>query len=174
MPDRLQGRSGRAIVRDRADKLKLEWDAATRASIRSRSMSVFATNVDAAIAEYGSLPVTPFTDLRVVDALAREAGPLGWGDRTAIFRRLFHDVLPDAMLSRASGASFSPTRWGPREREFARAWDGDGGWLDHEWIDAEALRATWLAEAPHPAADFLLHVAWAHARKVPADHEEFP
>jgi len=150
----------------------LRWDAATRAVVRSRPMVVAMDNFEAGIAEYGSRPVTPFTDLRVVDALAAEGGPLGLGDRTAIFRRLFHDVLPDRVLARRSKASFNSTRWGPQEREFARSWDGTG--LDAEWVDPVALRAAWLEEDPHPAADFLLHVAWAHAHGVPAWAEEAP
>ncbi|QDB80205.1 asparagine synthase [Georgenia wutianyii] len=143
----------------------LRWDAATRAGLRARPMVVAMDNFEAGIAEYGSRPVTPFTDLRVADALAAEGGPLGLGDRTAIFRRLFHDVLPDRVLARRSKASFNSTRWGPQEREFAHGWDGSG--LDPAWVDPVALRAAWLEEDPHPAADFLLHVAWAHAHGVP-------
>lgn len=144
----------------------LRWDAATRAIMRTRPMAVAMANFDAGIAEYGSRPVTPFTDLRFIDALADEGGPLGLGDRTAIFRRLFGDVLPDPVLSRTSKASFNSTRWGPEEREFARTWDGTG--FDPAWVDAEALRAAWLEEDPHPAADFLLHVAWSQAHGIPA------
>ncbi|MCM3660786.1 asparagine synthase C-terminal domain-containing protein [Georgenia satyanarayanai] len=150
----------------------LRWDRATREALRSRPMAVAMANVDAGIAEYGSRPVTPFADLRFVDALAAEAGPLGWGDRTAIFRRLFHDVLPDRVLSRRSKASFNSTRWGPEERAFARAWEGAG--LDPDWVDPAALRAAWLEEDPHPAADFLLHLAWAQAHGIPTAVEHAP
>ncbi|WP_324649616.1 asparagine synthase-related protein [Georgenia sp. H159] len=147
----------------------LRWDAATRALMYSRPMTVFIANVEAAIAEYGSRPVTPFADGRVVEALAREAGPLGWGNRTALFRRLFPDVLPDRVLSRTSKAWFNSTRWGPEEREFARLWDGFG--IDPEWVDPDELRAAWLVADPHPGADFLLHLAWAHTHGIPAEPE---
>ncbi len=150
----------------------LRWDRATREALRSRPMAVAMANFDAGIAEYGSRPVTPFADVRFADALAAEAGPLGWGDRTAIFRRLFHDVLPDRVLSRRSKASFNSTRWGPEERAFARGWDGTG--LDPDWVDPAALRAEWLEEDPHPAADYLLHVAWAQAHGIPTALEQAP
>lgn len=150
----------------------LRWDRATRQALRSRPMAVAMANFDAGIAEYGSRPVNPFADLRFADALAAEAGPLGWGDRTAVFRRLFHDVLPDRVLSRRSKASFNSTRWGLEERDFARTWDGTG--LDPEWVDPDALRAAWLEEDPHPAADYLLHVAWCQAHGIPTPLEEAP
>ena len=149
----------------------LRWDVATRSLLRTRPMSVFIANVEAAITEFGSRPLTPFTDPLFVEALANEAGPFGWGSRTAIFRRLFHDVLPDRVLRRTSKASFNSTRWGPEERAFAAAWDGTG--LDPDWIDAEELREAWLADDPHPAADFLLHVAWAHAQGVATVPQEW-
>ncbi|PYG00687.1 asparagine synthase (glutamine-hydrolysing) [Georgenia satyanarayanai] len=142
----------------------LRWDAATRTIMASRAPAVFAANFDAAITEYGLLPVTPFNDPRVAGAIARQAGPLGWGDRTAIFRRLFHDLLPDEVLRRRSKAAFNSTRWGPEERAFARGWDGSG--LDPAWVDAEELRAAWLSDRHHPSADFLLHVAWARAEGI--------
>ncbi|MBD8061585.1 asparagine synthase-related protein [Oceanitalea stevensii] len=150
----------------------LRWDRATREALRSRPMAVAMANFDAGIAEYGSRPVNPFADLRFADALAAEAGPLGWGDRTAVFRRLFHDVLPDRVLSRRSKASFNSTRWGPEERAFARAWDGTG--LDPDWVDPVALRSAWLEEDPHPAADYLLHVAWCQSRGIPTPLEDAP
>lgn len=150
----------------------LRWDTAMQGIMRSRAVEVFTTNFEAAVSEYGSRPVTPFTDPRVVAALAREAGPLGWGDRTAMFRRLFHDVLPDEVLRRRSKAAFNSTRWGTEERDFARGWDGNG--LDPEWVDPEALRAAWLADVRPPAAGFLLHVAWARAHGVPSGLEDLP
>lgn len=172
VPPWLRPPAAQAYLREVAASVgePLRWDVATRAVMRTRPMAVFAANFDAAVVEYGSRPVTPFTNRRVVDAIAAEAGPLGWGDRTAIFRRLVGDLLPDEVLRRTSKASFNSTRWGPEERAFARDWDGEG--LDPDWIDADELRAAWLAPDPHAAADFLLHVAWAHAHGIPTDAED--
>ncbi|WP_413452158.1 asparagine synthase C-terminal domain-containing protein [Georgenia phoenicis] len=143
----------------------LRWDVATRQSIRKRYMDLLFTNFAASISEYGARSVNPFVSPEFVESLARAGGARGWGDRTDIFRRLFGDVLPDAVLSRRSKAAFNATRWGPDERDFARSYDGAG--LDEAVIDIERLRAEWLSDDPHPAADFLLHVAWAASEGLP-------
>lgn len=145
----------------------LRWDTAIRSIVRLRYMELLFANFDASVSEYGSRPVSPFVDPEFVEALARAGGPLGWGGRTEVFRRLFSDVLPDAVLARRSKAWFNSTRWGPDEREFARTWDGTG--FDDALVDAEKLRAEWLTEDPHSTADFLLHVAWAHSQGLPVE-----
>ena len=40
--------------------------------------------------------------------------------------------------------------------------------------NGKVLRAAWLEEDPHPAADFLLHVAWAQAHGIPTAVEHAP
>ncbi len=143
----------------------LRWDSATRLMGRTRPVTIGLANFEAAIIEYSCVPVSPFLVPEFVDALAHDAGPTGWGDRTAVFRRLVGDLLPDAVLSRTSKASFNSTRWGAAEREFAQSWDGVG--FDDTWIDPEALRREWLSERPHPASSYLLQVAWAMNQGLP-------
>ena len=75
-----------------------------------------------------------------------------------MLRYLFGDLLPDAVLSRNTKASFNQTRWGEFERQYARNWSGEG--VDPDLIDAEKLRAAWLSEDPPPGADYQLHAAW--------------
>ena len=65
-----------------------------------------------------------------------------------MMRYLFGDLLPDAVLSRTTKASFNQTRWGSFEREYARNWSGEG--IDPDLIDAEKLRAAWLSDDPPP------------------------
>lgn len=146
--------------------MPLRWDNTIRGMRRSRPFTVGLANFEAGIAEYGSLSLNPFADLAFVDALAHDGGAIGWGNRTAIFRRLFGDLLPDEVLSRRTKAAFNSTRWGERERQFAHEWDGSG--FDEDWIDAEALRGEWLSERPHPLSGFLLQVAWAISEGIPA------
>lgn len=148
----------------------LRWDRSIRATLYSRPAVVSIANFEAGITEYGLRPVTPFAEPEFVDALAQEAGPFGWGDRTAVFRRLFGDLLPDEVLRRGTKASFNSTRWSDRERQFARDWDGSG--FDTEWLDPELLRAEWLTPDPHPVADFQLHVAWAISQGIPVTGDQ--
>ncbi len=140
------------------DRERLRWDARTRDSLRHPAAQVLLANVGASIAECGLRPVLPIVDPAFLAALAREGGILGFGGRGLTFRHLAGDLLPREVIFRSSKASFNETRWGEVEREFAREWDGSG--IDARWVDAELLRAEWLSDAPHPASDFLLHVAW--------------
>jgi len=148
----------------------LRWDSATRHAGLNRSVCVGMANFEAEVAAHGSVSVNPLADLAFVEALARDGGMLGWGDRTAIFRRLFGDLLPDSVLARGTKAAFNSTRWGEQERQFAHEWDGHG--FDEAWIDAEALRVEWLAERPHPISGFLLQVAWAISQGIPVTGDQ--
>ena len=150
--------------------LPLRWDDTIRMLRRCRAFTVGIANFEAGLAEYGSVSVNPLADVAFVDALARDGGAFGWGDRTAVFRRLFGDLLPDKVLARSTKAAFNSTRWGEQERQFAREWDGHG--FDEDWIDAEALRSEWLAERPHPISGFLLQVAWAISQGIPVTGDQ--
>ena len=127
-------------------------------SLTTRPNVVFITNFETAIREYHHRPINPFLSQRFIEALAGEGRLLGLGDRTAIMRYLFADLLPDAVLSRTTKASFNQTRWGEFEREYARGWSGEG--IDADLVDAERLRAAWLSDDPLPAAAYQLHAAW--------------
>jgi len=148
----------------------LRWDAATRHAGLNRSVCLGMANFEAEVAAHGSVSVNPLADAAFVDTLARDGGMLGWGDRTAIFRRLFGDLLPDEVLARGTKAAFNSTRWGEQERQFAHEWDGHG--FDDDWIDAEALRSEWLSDRPHPISSFLLQVAWAISQGIPVTGDQ--
>jgi asparagine synthetase B (glutamine-hydrolysing) len=142
----------------RSSHSPLRWDRQTLTSLATRPNVVFITNFETAIREYRHHPVNPFFSQRFIETLATEGGFLGLGDRTAIMRYLFADLLPDAVLSRTTKASFNQTRWGEFEREYAQDWSGEG--IDPDLISAEKLRAAWLREDPLPAAAYQLHAAW--------------
>lgn len=142
----------------RSVRSPLRWDRATMRSIRVRANDVFTANFETAIREYGHRPVNPYLSPQFVAAMAAEGRFLGLGDRTAMMRYLFGDLLPNAVLSRTTKASFNQTRWGSFERDYARNWAGEG--IDPNLIDAERLRAAWLNDDPPPGADYQLHAAW--------------
>ena len=71
---------------------------------------------------------------------------------------LFSDVLPQAVLRRATKASFNHAHSGAATREFARTWDGCG--VDEELVDVERLRSVWLSDEPTMGTGVLLHSAW--------------
>jgi asparagine synthase (glutamine-hydrolysing) len=151
------------------------WARATRRKFDTRAQSVFIHNHEEAIREYGLEPLTPFADPFFRATLAASGGFWGYEGRTHVFRTLFSDLLPDAVLARQTKASFNGARWGELEKEFARSWDG--GCFDPELIDAEALRREWLSDRPGPGSDYLIQLAWAASEgiKTPlADGTTFP
>jgi len=85
------------------------------------------------------------------------------GDRTAIMRSLFTEVLPDQLLARPDKAVFGGAFVGRWTRDFARDWQGDG--VDHDLVDPEILRASWLAEKFDFRGALLLQAAWLHQQR---------
>jgi asparagine synthase (glutamine-hydrolysing) len=79
---------------------------------------------------------------------------------------LFGDLLPEPVLARTSKASFGGVFWGQASRRFAQEWDGTG--LETSLVDAEALRAEWLAPVPVYGSALPLHAAWLahHAERA--------
>ena len=103
--------------------------------------------------------VEPFYDPRFALAAAREAPAVGFQSRTAAFERFFGDVLPEAVVRRSTKAAFSVSLWGTASRAFAANWDGGG--LDPELVDCNALRAAWTREPPDVRALVpLQHAYW--------------
>lgn len=122
------------------------------------------TNFVAMAAHHALTAVNPFTQPRFVAALAREGRVKGLGDRTAVMRLLFADLLPDAVLSRQTKALFNTTRWGERESTFVRGWDGTG--VDTRFVDPEELQRAWL-EGRTAGTSIFLHSAWLAAHGLP-------
>jgi asparagine synthase (glutamine-hydrolysing) len=136
----------------------LRWDRETLDLLTRRTTVVALHNFDAQAREFSLAPVHPLADARFRFALAAAGGAWGYAGRTDLMRRLFGDLLPDAVLSRRTKAAFNLSRWGERERAFARAWDGSG--VDRRLVDPEALRTSWLADRPTSVEGFYLHLAW--------------
>jgi asparagine synthase (glutamine-hydrolysing) len=113
---------------------------------------------DAVATDAGAVGLHPLVDPSFLVALARTGGRWGFRGRTDAMRYLFADLLPDAVLSRSSKASFNGVGFGERERDFARRWDGAG--VDHDLVDVEALRRHWLSESPLFTSAVPMHAAW--------------
>jgi hypothetical protein len=75
---------------------------------------------------------------------------------------LFGDLLPGSVLERSTKALGTQIYWREPSREFRRNWDGSG--FNPALIDADALRAVWLAERADVRTGLLLQSAWLHAR----------
>jgi asparagine synthetase B (glutamine-hydrolysing) len=152
----------RAAVRDiecepvRFDS-RVRWLARRRSTVEAlRTGQRLAADTDASL-------VAPLLDTRFVASLASAGGPLGWSSRLDVMRSLFGELLPEAVLARSTKAGFSEVVWGPRTRQFASGWSGEG--LDPELVDPDALRAAWSESIPTFPAGVPLQAAWlGHAR----------
>lgn len=129
---------------------------------RRRSWRVAAESMEALAADFDTRLVQPLADRSVLASLARAGGTRGIGDRTAIMRILFADVLPDPVLARPDKAVFGAAFLGRWTRDFAWAWRGEG--VDHEVVDPDVLRAVWLGKRFDFRAALLLQAAWLHER----------
>jgi asparagine synthase (glutamine-hydrolysing) len=92
-------------------------------------------------------------------------------------RRIFGELLPDAICSRGSKALFDEVFWTDRARSFARSWDGSGVGLGaaERWVDRRALSAHWRGEQPAANSFTLLQAVWlASADGVEQPIERFP
>lgn len=134
------------------------YDRATAAMTSQRVPQVLARNVQALADDRGVRWHHPLQDPRFVRALAHDGGAWGFRGRTDTMRFLFADLLPDAVLSRRSKASFNGSRFGDDERDFAAGWDGTG--VDDGLVDVRLLRDLWLGERPPGVTGLLLHQAW--------------
>jgi asparagine synthetase B (glutamine-hydrolysing) len=78
--------------------------------------------------------------------------------RTDAMRLLFGDLLPEAVLSRSTKASFDDAFWNRHSRAFGRSWQGQG--VDRTLVDVEALRREWTSPAPSPRSYLLAQAVW--------------
>jgi asparagine synthase (glutamine-hydrolysing) len=101
---------------------------------------------------------SPLLHTEVVQALAREGGVMGRGDRTAVLRALVPDLLPDVVLARPDKAEFGDAFWAQHAHEFARQWTGVG--VDDDLVDSNALKRLWCSEEHHALTSALLQQAW--------------
>jgi Asparagine synthase len=109
----------------------------------------------------------PLLDPAFLVALARAGGVWGFRGRTDAMRRLFGDLLPEAVLARTTKATFNGSQFGEAEREFARTWDGAG--VDHDLVDVDALRREWLGASPLFTSGVPLHAAWLASQRLGID-----
>jgi asparagine synthase (glutamine-hydrolysing) len=136
----------------------LSFAASVRKVPTRRTQTLTARNRRIFAGGHGVEFTSPLLDPDVVHALARDGGPLGRGDRTAVLRRLVPDLLPDAVLARTGKVMFGTAYMGRPTRAFAEHWNGEG--LDPELVDAERLRASWRNEERNALTSALLQAAW--------------
>jgi hypothetical protein len=117
------------------------------------TLGAFAGTVDVDL-------VHPFQEASLLRSVAAHAGRGGWSSRAAAMQDLFGDVLPGAVVKRATKAAFDTIFFHDYSRDFIATWDGSG--VDESLIDLDKLRAAWSAEAVDARSLSLLQAAWHH------------
>jgi asparagine synthase (glutamine-hydrolysing) len=137
---------------------RLTWRGHLTWFRRRRSVRMNQLTTALLAGDHGVTAVDALYDPRVIAALARTSGVVGYRDRTDAYTRLFGDLLPSSILRRRTKAWFNGVFVTPTERRFAHSWDGDG--LDPVLVDSDRLVAEWQKEYPGVGAVALLQLAW--------------
>jgi len=153
----------RSFVEDQASE-PWSWAASLRWHLRSRSVVLGTRNLEVLAGESGAVLSQPLLDPGFISALARAGGPLGFHDRTAAMRSVFHDLLPDELLRRNTKAFTTSVVFGEWSRRFMGTWDGKG--VDSSMVDIESLRLAWSEPSPPPNTALLLQQAWLESEEA--------
>jgi asparagine synthase (glutamine-hydrolysing) len=100
----------------------------------------------------------PLLDIGVWAAVADAAPRSGFRAPDAALAAVAGHVLPTEVVSRRTKAGFDALFFGEHSRALAREWDG--GDIPAELVEASALRAHWLGDAPDPHSLTLLQTVW--------------
>ncbi|MDQ1701962.1 MAG: hypothetical protein QOF57_1214 [Frankiaceae bacterium] len=159
----------RAQVHDEALAEPRWWDDGVWHVGRMRAITLGTRAAHGLVASAGAAVVEPFGDPDFRAAWAKEGGRLGFSGRTAAMRHLFADVLPDALLDRATKATFNASVVGPATTAFIDGWTGDG--VDPVLVDPDRLRENWRTGSPHALSFPLMQQAFlaqSAARNAPS------
>jgi asparagine synthase (glutamine-hydrolysing) len=137
------------------------WDTALHHWHRSRAFAAVQRSLPELGQHWDVAVVNPLVEPGVLAELPTIAGPTGFSSRSAAMTELFGDLLPPALLTRGTKASFGAPIWGPTTRAFVSAWTGEG--VDRADVDVDGLRAEWSRPEPN-FMTILLHTAWLHAQ----------
>jgi hypothetical protein len=138
----------------------IRWDESVREYWwRSRYRQVVCDTKRRVVSDAnGAQSFDPLCDAEFLTAIAEERSQLGFRNRTQAMDFLFGDLLPPAVISRATKGLFNSAVWEHYGREFVARWDGTG--VDRSIVDIEALREVWSLEMPDPRSFTLLQRAW--------------
>jgi hypothetical protein len=145
-----------AIARTRAAEASypLLWNRALRRWPSDRYHRALSSTLALLAADHKVVLVNPFLEPTSLVALAAEGGFAGFRSRAKALQRLVGDLLPEAVMTRTSKATFGQPLFGVHFRAFCDRWAGDG--VDLELVDAERLRVAWDSPTPDFRSALLL------------------
>lgn len=157
----LQRRLRRQLSRERSSQpttltRRMAWH------LDRRDLRLTLETMDVLASDTGTLVVSPLTDRRFADALARgvgdgEAPPPGVAGRPALLAAVFED-LPPAVTARRDKATFGEVFWRPSTLDLLGSWDGGG--IDDAVVDPSGLRRVWSEPLPSFLTALLAQHLW--------------
>jgi asparagine synthetase B (glutamine-hydrolysing) len=147
----------RAAAAEAADE-PLRWRRRLEWIRRLRHMEVGLESLDTLGAGERVAVAHPLSDRGFWAGLAALPRYQRFRSRTDTMRFLFGDLLPEAVLTRSTKASFDEVFWNRHSRAFARSWRGQG--VERTLVDVEALRREWASPTPSPRSYLLAQAAW--------------
>jgi len=147
-----------ALTRTDAAREPRRWDRRIDYYQRRRHLHLTVRSLELLAATRMVQVRHPLLAPAFLGALATRGGAVGYGNRSAITRTLFGDLLPQELVTRRGKAEFGRVLWKDKARGFAATWDGNG--VDRELVDTELLRAEWRGLTPRFGANTLLQQAW--------------
>lgn len=143
---------------DRAETEPLGWRNYLAWMFARRAWHVAQRTLDLVGQGSGCAIAHPLASPTLLSALAGTWSGRGPADRTDVMAAVVGDLLPDSIVDREDKAVLASVFIGARTRAFIDQWDGGG--LDAEWVDPQALREVWLRRYPYVGSFNLLHQAW--------------
>lgn len=153
-----QGRAALRSALARGADQPYDWPGFVAWTVRQRAVVVRLRTTAELAAAHGATFAAPLLDPAFLAAVARAGGRTGFASRTEAMQAVAGENLPSAVLAREDKALFDEVFFGPRTREFAHRWTGQG--VNHELVKAEVLRSMWLSGKPDFRTALLLQQAW--------------
>lgn len=150
-----------AHARALADEMATEpprWDRQLELTLSQRTLRLGLSTFARLCAGEGARFAAPLLAPGFVAALAKGGERTGFGGRSSVMTHVFGGILPEAILTRSTKATFGEVFWGPASRAFAREWEGQG--TNKALVDPIKIRRAWLAPLPVYGAALGLHAAW--------------
>jgi hypothetical protein len=146
-------------VRQWVSEDRVRYDAHLEWWRRSRYLNHGQRSLQLLAEDHDVQFLAPFSEDRVLRALAIELGRTGFTSRSSAMDRLFGELLPTAIVERRSKATFLSPMVGPLTRAFAEVAEPDAVVSD-EWVDTVALRSAWREEQVDVRSLPALQLCW--------------
>ena len=162
MPEWLKPAGRRILarrIRQWVGEDRVRYDAHLEWWRRSRYLNHGQHSLELLASDHGVQLIAPFSEDRVLQALATELGRSGFISRSAAMEHLFGHLLPRAIIDRKSKATFLSPLVGPLTRAFAKVAEPDSV-VSEQLVDRSALKHAWRRDVVDVRSLPALQLCW--------------